>query len=372
MSPLALVMAGGTGGHIFPALAVARGLEARGWKVVWLGTPTGLEARLVPQAGMAMEWLRVTGLRGKGGLAILQGLIRLVGGLWGAVGAMRRRRPDVVIGFGGFVAFPGGVAAVLTGRPLLIHEQNAIAGLSNRLLALLARQVMTGFPDAFQHRGRHPLAKLLPVPRSATWTGNPVRQDLLNLPEPPLRFAGRGGPLRVLVIGGSQGARILNSVVPRAVGLLPIRHRPLIQHQAGEKLMAEMRGAYQAQGVDAEVLPFIEDMAEALASADLVICRAGALTIAELAAVGVGSVLVPFPAAVDDHQTMNARFLSEAGAGFLVPQNELTAQGLASLLQGLDRERLLQMANLARRFARPHAADEVIHAVLSHALEETR
>ncbi len=361
--PTALMMAGGTGGHIFPALAVASQLRSRGWQVVWLGTRHGLESRLVPPHGIDIEWLSVAGLRGKGWLGLLSGLPRAALALFQALRAVFRRRPDVVVGFGGFVSFPGGLAAALTRCPLLVHEQNSIAGLSNRVLALLASDVMAGFPDAFRNRGANPLARLLPRPKECHWTGNPVRAELASCPAPAERFAGRSGPLRLLVVGGSQGARVLNTLVPAAIALLPHAQRPQVLHQTGPKLHAEMLDAYQSRGLQADVRPFIDDMAAALCAADLVICRAGALTIAELCAVGVAALLVPFPAAVDDHQTGNGRFLVEAGAAELLPQPGLEAGTLAARMAALDRPRLLAMAESARGLARPQAAVEVADRV---------
>ena len=362
-APVALMMAGGTGGHIFPALAVARQLRDRGWQVVWLGTRQGLESRLVPPHGIDIEWLSVAGLRGKGWLGLAAGLPRAVMALFQALRAVRIRRPDVVVGFGGFVSFPGGLAAALTRRPLLVHEQNSIAGLSNRVLALLARDVMAGFPDAFRQRGANPLARWLPRPAACHWTGNPVRAELAQLPPPADRFAGRHGPLRLLVIGGSQGARVLNTLLPAAIALLPVDRRPEVVHQTGPKLFDEMRDAYARLGLAADVRPFIDDMAQALADADLVVCRSGALTVAELCAVGVGSVLVPFAAAVDDHQTANGRFLVDAGAAEMYAQAGLQAATLAACLTRLDRSGLLRMAEAARTLARPGAAAEVADRV---------
>lgn len=364
MSPrTALMMAGGTGGHIFPALAVASQLRKRGWQVVWLGTRNGLESRLVPPHGIDIEWLSVAGLRGKGVAGLLAGLPRALLALFQALRAVFRRRPDVVVGFGGFVSFPGGLAAALTCCPLLVHEQNSVAGLSNRVLALFAREVVAGFPDAFAQRGRNALARLLPAPAACRWTGNPVRAELAACAAPDQRFAGRQGPLRLLVVGGSQGARALNQLLPQALALLPEAQRPQVLHQAGPRLHEEMRDAYGSLGVNAEVCPFIDDMASALSNADLVVCRSGALTVAELCAVGVAALLVPFPAAVDDHQTVNARFLVAAGAAELLPQAQLDARTLADRIAALDRPRLLAMAQAARGLARPAAAGEVADRV---------
>jgi UDP-N-acetylglucosamine--N-acetylmuramyl-(pentapeptide) pyrophosphoryl-undecaprenol N-acetylglucosamine transferase len=363
-APRALIMAGGTGGHIFPALAVARSLRNKGWEVTWLGTTAGLESRLVPPHNIPIKWLSVSGLRGKGILGVALGVPRLIIAIYQAINVVKVLRPDVVVGFGGFVAFPGGLAAVLMGRPLVIHEQNSIAGLTNRVLSLFAREVLTGFPDAFRNRGSHFLARILPIPRCSTWTGNPVRQEVIDSPEPAQRFAHRQGPLKVLVVGGSQGARALNTIVPEAIALIANSNRPVITHQAGAKLLDEMQGAYKNLGVDATVLPFIDDMAQVLSDADLVICRAGALTVAELAAIGVGSVLVPFPAAVDDHQTHNAKFLSAAGAGLFIAQDQLNARDLADIIQSLDRNRLLMMAEAARGLGRINATEDVARMVI--------
>lgn len=362
--PRALIMAGGTGGHIFPALAVAGSLRMKGWEVSWLGTAAGMESRIVPEHHIPMHCLSVAGLRGKGSSGLFLGLPRLIAAIYQAIKVVKSQRPDVIVGFGGFVAFPGGLAAMLLKKPLVIHEQNAIAGLTNRVLSLFAREILTGFPDAFKKRGGNWLARILPEPRRSTWTGNPIRQDVLTSPEPAVRFADRQGALKVLVVGGSQGARALNAVVPEAIALIPVSERPIVTHQAGAKLLAEMQGAYQGLGVNAIVLPFIDDMAVALSDADLVICRAGALTVSELAAVGVASVLVPFPAAVDDHQTQNAQFLTTAGAGLLISQNQFNARDLAALIQSLDRSRLLMMAEAARSLRRNNATEDVVRVVL--------
>ena len=339
-----MIMAGGTGGHVMPGLAVAEALRERAWKVVWLGNPDGMEAQLVPKHGIAMCWVRFGGLRGKGLLTKLRLPINLARALWQSLGAMRRERPAVVLGMGGYISFPGGLAAALTGRPLVLHEQNSVAGLANRTLARLARRVLVAFPDA------------LPEGR---WIGNPVRADIAALPVPELRYAGRSGPLRVLVVGGSLGAQALNSTVPRALALLDPADRPLVVHQSGKAHRAALQDAYREAGVDAELPDFIDDMARAYREADLVICRAGAMTVSEVTAAGVASLMVPFPFAVDDHQTTNARFLSERDAALLVPQPELTPDRLAAQLRSLDRASLLAMAVKARALARPHATTEV-------------
>lgn len=341
MSRTILIMAGGTGGHIFPGLAVAERMRAAGWDVVWMGAKSGMEARIVPQRGYRMAWIRARALRGKGLLAKLLLPANLLVSFWESARAMFGVRPDVVLGMGGYVAFPGGMMASLLNRPLAVHEQNAIAGLANRVLAALADKAMVAFPGAL---------------KNAEWTGNPVRADIAALAAPAERFAGRGGPLRLLVVGGSLGAQALNTVLPEALALIPAPQRPQVVHQAGEKHLEALRAGYAAAGVQGELVAFIEDMARRYAEADLVICRAGAITVAELAAGGVASVLVPFPHAVDDHQTANAKFLAERGAAILLPQPELSAARLAALIESLDRARLLEMAAKARALGRPQAA----------------
>jgi UDP-N-acetylglucosamine--N-acetylmuramyl-(pentapeptide) pyrophosphoryl-undecaprenol N-acetylglucosamine transferase len=341
-----LVMAGGTGGHIMPGLAVADCLKARGWRVVWMGHPDGMEAKLVPGRGYEMAWVRFAALRGKGLLRKLLLPANLLRGFWQALGEIRRIRPNVALGLGGFVSFPGGMMAALLGVPLVVHEQNSVAGLANRVLAGVADRILSGFPA---------------VLKKAVWCGNPVRPAIAALPPPQLRYATREGPLRLLVVGGSLGAAALNDAVPRALALLDAGDRPEVVHQSGEKHLPALQAAYAAAGVRAHPVAFIEDMAGAYAWADLVICRAGALTVAELAAAGVASILVPFPHAVDDHQTGNGRFLADAGAAILLPQEELTPERLADL-RHLSRGQLLQMAEKARALARPDAAETVAQA----------
>lgn len=344
-----LVMAGGTGGHVYPALAVAESLIGSGWPVVWLGTRAGLEARVVPARGIPVEWVDVGGLRGKGFAALILAPLRLMRALMQSVAVMRRHRPRAVLGMGGYVSGPGGVAAWLLRRPLLIHEQNAVGGTTNRLLVRLARRVLTGFPGVL----------------GGEWIGNPVRPEIAALPAPAARLQGRTGPLRVLVLGGSQGARALNSILPFAVALLPADRRPEVRHQCGAKLLEEARAAWDAAGVRVDPVAFIDDVAAAYAWADIVVCRAGALTVAELAAAGVASVLVPLPSAVDDHQSANARYLAEAGAGEVLPERELTPASLASCLGRFagDRGALLAMATAARRVARPDATAALTAAI---------
>src|SRR4051812_47947871 len=350
-------MAGGTGGHVFPALALARLLRSRSYDVVWVRTRRGLEARVVPANDFPIEWLSVGGLRGKGLMTLLAAPFRLALALFQALRVMRRHRPIVVVGLGGFVTGPGGVAAWLTRAPLVIHEQNAIAGFTNRCLAPLSRAVLEAFPNSFD------------AGTKARAIGNPVRAEILAIPAPAQRFAQRSGAIRLLVIGGSLGAMKLNATVPFALARLAGSLNLEVRHQAGEKWVDSARKSYADANVRADVKPFIEDMAEAYAWADLVICRAGALTISELAAAGVGAILVPFPAAVDDHQTHNAKYLVSEGAAFLIPDREMTAERLADELQKLcaGRGKLLAMADRARLLARPRAAEELAESCLKYA-----
>ncbi|MDO8262592.1 MAG: undecaprenyldiphospho-muramoylpentapeptide beta-N-acetylglucosaminyltransferase [Gallionella sp.] len=350
-----LIMAGGTGGHIMPGLAVADVLRAQGWKVTWLGAPGSMEAELVPRHGYGMAWVRFSGVRGKGLLRKLLLPFNLLTALWQSAAAIFRHRPDVVLGMGGYITFPGGLMAALLRRPLVIHEQNSIAGLSNRVLAHFAQKVLSGFPD------------VLP---KAVWCGNPVRSSIATLPDPQTRYRARSGKLNVLVVGGSLGARAINEVMPQALALLeragaspaPTEDMQFnVVHQTGKQHFEAVQHLYQQAGVQADIRPFLDDMAACYANADVVICRAGALTVAELAAAGVASILIPFPFAVDDHQTHNARFLSEQGAAVLLPQSELSAEKLARLLRGLmdgerGREKLLAMAQQARSLAKADAA----------------
>ncbi|MDO9598770.1 MAG: undecaprenyldiphospho-muramoylpentapeptide beta-N-acetylglucosaminyltransferase [Azoarcus sp.] len=340
-----LMMAGGTGGHIFPGVAVAEALRAKGWRIVWMGNPDGMEARIVPERGYETAWVRFGALRGKGLMRKLLLPLNLLSGFWQALRALRKVRPDVVVGMGGYITFPGGMMSVLLGRPLVLHEQNSVAGLANRVLAVVADRVLSGFPHVLKKAG---------------WVGNPVRAEIATVALPAERFAGRSGPFRLLVVGGSLGASILNDTVPQALARIAPEQRPLVVHQAGAKQIDALRAAYQSAGVEGDLRPFIDDMAAEYAAADLVICRAGALTVAELAAVGVASLLVPFPHAVDDHQTGNARFLADHGAAWLLPQTELNAERLAGILASLDRPRLLQMADHARALAKPRATEAVV------------
>jgi UDP-N-acetylglucosamine--N-acetylmuramyl-(pentapeptide) pyrophosphoryl-undecaprenol N-acetylglucosamine transferase len=357
---VALVMAGGTGGHVFPALATARVLQRRGFDVVWLGTERGIEARLVPAAGIPVEWLSVSGLRGKGLAALLAAPVRLLIALSQAMRAIRKHQPRVVLGAGGFASGPGGIAAWLLRRPLVVHEQNAVAGMTNRVLARFATRVLEGFPGSF---GRGIQAERV---------GNPVRPEIVAVPPPERRYPGREGHARLLVFGGSQGAARLNAVLPAALGELPMELRPEVLHQTGRHNYEETAQAYRARGIDADVRPFIDDMASAYGWADLAVCRSGALTVAELAAAGVPAILVPFPAAVDDHQTRNAEYAVRAGAARLLPEAGLTPISLAATLRELleqGRPRLEQMAHAARRSAIVDADVRLAEACLQAAGE---
>jgi UDP-N-acetylglucosamine--N-acetylmuramyl-(pentapeptide) pyrophosphoryl-undecaprenol N-acetylglucosamine transferase len=354
MEPRVMVMAGGTGGHVFPALAVADWLRGQGCEILWLGTPGGMESRLVPDHGYALQTIQIQGLRGTGLKRRLAAPFVLLRALWQAMTVLRSYRPQLVLGMGGFVTGPGGLMARLLRIPLVIQEQNAIPGLTNRLLSHIAQRVFEAFPGSFNKA------------RSAVASGNPVRQEIISLPIPEQRFAAHGERPRLLVLGGSLGAKALNEMVPAALARLAPAQRPLVRHQAGERTCQEALDAYAKAGVEAEVKAFEKDMAGAYGWADLVICRAGALTVSELAAAGLGSILVPFPFAVDDHQTRNAAYLVDAGAAFCIQQSALTAEGLAQLLEDLLSApgRLLEMANSARALARPQAVEQIGRACL--------
>lgn len=344
MNRTILIMAGGTGGHIYPGLAVADALRAQGWNIVWLGAPNSMEAELVPKHGYPVAWVNFSGVRGKGFVRLLTLPFTLLRALGQSAEAIFRHRPDVVLGMGGYITMPGGLMAAILRRPLVIHEQNSIAGMSNKVLAKLATRVLSGFPD---------------VLKKTTWCGNPVRADIAAVVEPQERFANRSGKLNVLVVGGSLGAQALNEALPKALALMSEAERPNVLHQTGKKHFETVQKLYEQSGIGADIRAFLDDMANQYANADVVICRAGALTIAELAAAGVASVLVPFPYAVDDHQTYNARFLSEQGAAVLLPQTELNAEKLVQLLREMTREKLLAMAQAARNLAKPDATQQV-------------
>ncbi len=352
-----MIMAGGTGGHVYPALAVANALRAAEQPVFWLGTERGLEARVVPEHGIEIEWVSVAGLRGKGVLALVVAPLKLLWALGQSLSVIVRRRPAAVLGMGGFASGPGGLAAWLTRRPLVIHEQNAAAGLTNRLLARLARVVLQAFPGSFS------------APRNTITVGNPVRPEIAAVPPPAGRYRDRQGPLRLLVLGGSQGALALNKKVPRALARLPAESRPIVRHQCGERTEAVARAAYAEADVDADVVAYIEDMAEAYAWADIVLCRAGALTVAEICAVGLPAVYVPYPAAVDDHQTANAKLASERGAAVILQERDLDEQSLAALLEAQleSRDVLADRAARARELANPEALDLIARYCLEAA-----
>jgi len=346
--PCALVMAGGTGGHIFPGLAVAEALRARSWNVHWLGGGAStMESQLVPPRGFAFESIDFGGVRGKGVTTVLLLPLKLLRAFWQSIRVVRRVKPDVVIGMGGYITFPAGMMSVLLGKPLVVHEQNSIAGMANKILAGVADRVFTAFPN---------------VMKKAKWVGNPLRDAFLKQPAPEERFAGRTGPLKLLIVGGSLGAKALNEIVPKAIALLPREARPIVLHQSGAKQIDELRANYAAAGVLAECTPFIDNTAQAYADADIIVCRAGASTVTEIAAVGAAAVFVPFPAAVDDHQTTNAKFLVDAGGGWLVQQRDLTPEGLAKLLRSVDRNELIRRAEAARKMQKTHATEEVVQA----------
>lgn len=343
-----VVMAAGTGGHVIPGLAVARAMRARGWSVSWLGTRTGMENRLVPPSGIALDAIGFTGLRGKGWLHTLTGGVRLLAAFWSCLAILRRRRASAVLGMGGYVCFPGGLMATLLGKPLMLMNADASLLLSNRALLPVADRIAFGFDGAAAQRTKH-----------AVVTGNPVRAEIEALAQPAERFEGRTGPLRLLVVGGSLGAKVLNECVPQALALLDATQRPRVTHQAGQAHHATVRAAYGEAQVEAEVLPFIDDMAQQLNDCDVIVCRAGAVTVSELCAAGVAAVLVPLIVSTTSHQRDNAQWLAGRGAGIHLAQTELSPRALADLLAGLTREALLAMATKARGLARPGAAAQV-------------
>ena len=350
--PCALVMAGGTGGHIFPGLAVAEALRDKGWRVHWLGgngtlNNPSMESQLVPPRGFAFETIDFSGVRGKGPVTLAFLPVRLLRAFWQSIQVIRRVKPNVVIGLGGYIAFPAGMMAVLLGKPLVLHEQNSVAGMVNKVLAQLADRVFTAFPDVLQN---------------AEWIGNPLRPAFTSQADPEARFAGRNGPLRLVVVGGSLGAKALNAVVPQALALMAPESRPVVVHQSGAKQIDELRANYQAAGVEATLTPFIDDTASAFADADLIVCRAGASTVTEIAAVGAAALFVPFPSAVDDHQTSNARFLVACGAGWQVAQSDLTPSTLADLLQKTDRVTLLDIGLKAKKMQKTEATKRMVAA----------
>ena len=355
MSRTILIMAAGTGGHIFPGIAIARELEARGWKIHWMGTPAGMENKLVAQAGYPIVQVNMAGVRSKGAIAWFLLPLRLLVAFWQATVAIFRIRPDVVLSMGGYVAFPGGMMAVLWGRPLVVHEPGALAGLTSRALALVADRVIVGIEGAFDRAVRGNLASRLPKPRRVEWLGTPVRPEIAAIPEPRARYAGRAGPLRLLVVGGSLGAQTLNDLVLAALKALPAGERPQVVHQAGEKHHEALRAAYVEAGVEAEVLPFVDDIAARYAWSDVLVCRAGAITVAEISAAGLAAILFPLPWFVADEQSANAQFLSSRNAGITLAQLETSPAHLAELLRRTTREALADMAARARALGNPDA-----------------
>ena len=348
----ALVMAGGTGGHIFPGLAVAEALRERGWRVHWLGGKgtaqhPSMESQLVPPRGFIFESIDFSGVRGKGPATLVFLPLRLLKAFWQSIQVVRRVKPDVVLGLGGYISFPAGMMSVLLGRPLVLHEQNSVAGLVNKVLAGVADRVFTAFPG---------------VLKKAEWIGNPLRPAFTRQPGPESRFAGRTGPLKLLVVGGSLGATALNDLVPKALALIPAGQRPVVTHQSGARQLDALRASYRAAGVQAELTPFIEDTAQAFADADLIICRAGASTVTEIAAVGAAALFVPFPSAVDDHQTTNAKFLVDQGGGWLMQQRDLTPEKLAQMLQKTERAALISFGLQAKKMQKTEATARMVAA----------
>ena len=332
---------------IFPGLAVAESLRDAGWRVHWLGVPGNMESQWVPQRGFAFEPVEFGGVRGKGFASLVFLPLRLLKAFWQSLQVVRRVQPNVVVGLGGYITFPGGMMSVLMGKPLVLHEQNSVAGMANKVLAGVADRIYSAFPD---------------VLKKGIWVGNPLRQDFLNKPAPQERFAGRTGSLKLWVVGGSLGAQALNDIVPKALALLPEASRPVVVHQSGAKQIEALKANYAQAGVKAELTPFIQDTAQAFADADVIICRSGASTVTEIAAVGAAAIYVPFPFAVDDHQTTNANFLVKQGAGWLMPQSQLTPEALAERLASLTREELLVCAEKAWALKKTEATREVVAA----------
>jgi UDP-N-acetylglucosamine--N-acetylmuramyl-(pentapeptide) pyrophosphoryl-undecaprenol N-acetylglucosamine transferase len=343
----ALIMAGGTGGHIFPGLAVAEALREKGWQVHWLGGPESMESRLVPPRGFAFEQIDFSGVRGKGLVTLALLPLRLLKAFWQSMAVVRRVKPDVVVGLGGYITFPGGMMAALLGKPLILHEQNSVAGMANKVLATVADLVLTTFPGVFA---------------KGDWIGNPLRKEFLEQAPPAERFAHRNGKMKLLVVGGSLGAKALNDTIPEALAMIPEGDRPQVIHQGGEKQIEQLRANYAAAGVQAELTPFIANTAKAFADADLVICRSGASTVSEIAAVGAPAVFVPFPFAVDDHQTTNAKFLSDQGAATLLPQTQLTKEAIVRLLQNNERSAQYSQGLKAYSLRKIDATEQVVRA----------
>lgn len=347
----ALIVAGGTGGHIFPGLAVAQALQQKGWSVQWAGgrgalNSPSMESKLVPRYGVTFNAIDFSGVRGKGLIRLLRLPVNMLRACWQSIALMRKVQPTVVVVFGGYISFPLGAVAKFLGKKLLVHEQNSVAGMANRLLAKIADRVATAFPG---------------VLKDALWVGNPLRTDFLTQAEPQVRAASRSGPLNILVIGGSLGAKALNDIVPLALARIPSGQRPLVTHQSGHAHIEALEQNYAQAGVQATVLPFIDDMASAMSGADLIVCRAGASTVTEIAAVGSAAVFVPFPSAVDDHQTINAKFLSDCGAAWLLPQELLTIDALSNLLQNTERSETILRGHMAKKMQKPHATEEIVN-----------
>lgn len=350
-----LIMAAGSGGHIFPGLAIAKELASRGWKIHWMGTPAGMENRLVAQAGYPITSVNMTGVRGKGPMAWAVLPMRILVAFWQALRAIRRIAPDVVLSMGGYVAFPGGMMAALLGKPLVVHEPGAVAGITNRVLAPVADRVIVGMEGAFERPVAQKWANAMPKPERVDWLGTPVREEIAAIPDPNVRYSERDGRLRLLVVGGSLGAQTLNDLVLAAVASMAPGERPEIVHQAGEKLYAGLRAAYEQAGVAGEVLPFVNDMAARYSWCDVLVCRSGAITVAEIGVAGVAAILFPLPWFVADEQSANARFLADRDAGIALKQLETKPQDLAELLRGLDRTRLARLARNARALGKPEA-----------------
>lgn len=354
MSKILMVMAGGTGGHVYPAMAVADNLKSLGWKIVWLCTEGGMENRLIEGKGFDKATISMQGVRGKGLLGWLLLPIKLTKAFTQSLKALKQHQPNVVLGMGGFAAFPGGLMTRFLGKPLVVHEQNSVAGLTNKVLAKVATRLLVAFPAAFD--------------KNAMLVGNPVRQEIVDIPPPESRFEGRRGALRLLIIGGSLGAQALNEVIPQAIAQLPEEQRPEVIHQAGTKHIEGLNKNYALAGVKADTKAFINDMASMYAWADFIICRAGALTVAEVSAVGLGALMVPFPHAVDDHQTTNAAYLQNGGAAWVIQQSELTAAKIVKILAELDRDNCLAMAKKARVLGKPEATANVAKICMEVAL----
>ncbi len=351
----ALIMAAGTGGHIFPGIAIARELEKQGFLIVWLATPRGMEHKLVAAAGYPIEMVAMAGVRSKGLIAWLTLPFKLVRAFWQSFQIIRRIKPSVVVSMGGYIAFPGGVMAAILGKPVVVHEPGAHAGLTNRALALFADRVLVGFPGSFNQKPKNAIAAMLPKPKNLEWLGTPVRDDILKIAPPDVRMENRTGPIRLLIVGGSLGAATMSALVVAALKLMPADSRPEVIHQAGEKNFAELVELYKSSNVTADVRAFIDDMAAAYSWCDVLICRSGAITVAEIAAVGLASILIPLPWFVEEEQMANAKFLADKNAGILVSQLEETAEGLAKKIASITRAKAREMANIARGLGKPNA-----------------